>query len=190
MPPLLAFTQPRLLPPPTLHHLHRHRHRNNTNTKPLIISSSDKKRFHFAATRIVAPRRILLPSTSKSASINGVSVQNNPEASAGEVNAAEFLQRIRKLVAFLPSIFAGGSWWNFSDDVEVPTLAQPVTVWRALGKMWELVARDRWVIITAFSTLVIAAVRAILFFFPLLVYLLADFFFLGFSWCPIGVFRR
>lgn len=38
---------------------------------------------------------------------------------------------------------------------------QPVTVWYALGKMWNLVAKDRWVIFAAFSALIIAAVSEI-----------------------------
>lgn len=41
-------------------------------------------------------------------------------------------------------------------------MEKPVTVWRALSKMWELVAKDRWVIFAAFSALIVAAVSTFL----------------------------
>ncbi|KAL5100607.1 hypothetical protein RYX36_004934 [Vicia faba] len=149
MPQLLTGTHP-YLPPPPIHH-HRF--------KPLITVSSNN-RFNFAANRIALSysKRILLPSPLKSASINEVSVQNNPEASS---ISDEVLGRIRELVKFLPSIFPGGAWWNFSDEVDASIFGQPVTVWYALGKMWNLVARDRWVIFAAFAALIIAAVSEI-----------------------------
>lgn len=37
--------------------------------------------------------------------------------------------------------------------------AKAVTVLRALQRMWDLVAKDRWIIFAAFSVLVFAAVR-------------------------------
>lgn len=40
-------------------------------------------------------------------------------------------------------------------------MAKPVTLWRALGKMWDLVSKDRWIIFAAFSALIIAAVRIV-----------------------------
>jgi ATP-binding cassette subfamily B (MDR/TAP) protein 9 len=149
MPPLLTRTHHYLLPPPTLHRRHNH------HIKPLITSSSNHHRFHFTPNRIVltSSKRILFSHPIKSASINEVSVHNNPEASN------EFLSKIRKWVSFIPSIFPGGTWWNFSDDDNVQLYGQPVTVWYALGKMWNLVAKDRWVIFAAFSALIIAAVR-------------------------------
>ncbi|KAL5178784.1 ABC transporter B family member 26, chloroplastic [Glycine soja] len=133
---------------------------------PLITPS--QKRFTLAATRIVlftSRRRILAspPPPPKCASINGISVPNNPEASGEQqvYSASGLLDRIRKWVGFLPSILPGGRWWEFSGDVDVQVVAQPVTVWRALGKMWDLVARDRWVIFAAFSALIVAAVSEI-----------------------------
>ncbi|KAK2374289.1 ABC transporter B family member 26, chloroplastic [Trifolium repens] len=151
MPPLLTRTHHYLLPPPTLHRRHNH------HIKPLITSSSNHHRFHFTPNRIAltSSKRILFSHPIKSASINEVSVHNNPEASN------EFLNKIRKWVSFIPSIFPGGTWWNFSDDDNVQLYGQPVTVWYALGKMWNLVAKDRWVIFAAFSALIIAAVSEI-----------------------------
>lgn len=154
MPHLLTGTHPYLPPPPTPQHRHN-------RIKPLIVAYSSN-RFNFAANRITLSysNRILLPSPLKSASINEVSVQNNPEASS---ISDEILGRIRELVKFLPSIFPGGTWWNFSDEVDGSIFGQPVTVWYALGKMWNLVARDRWVIFAAFSALIIAAVSNLFF---------------------------
>lgn len=153
MPQLLTGLHPYLPPPPIPHHRHHHHHHH---IKPLIIASSNN-RFNFAANRITLfhSNRILLPSPLKSASINEVSVQNTPEASS---ISDEIIGRIREFVKFLPSIFPGGAWWNFSDEVDASIFGQPVTVWYALGKMWNLVARDRWVIFAAFSALIIAAV--------------------------------
>ncbi|KAK9903879.1 hypothetical protein M0R45_000850 [Rubus argutus] len=50
---------------------------------------------------------------------------------------------------------------NFSEDEEIRIFAKPVTVTRALTRMWGLVARDRWVIFAAFSTLIVAALSEI-----------------------------
>lgn len=93
-----------------------------------------------------------------SSSINGVSIQKNN--SFAEEGGSELNERIRRWIQFVQTVFPGGSWWSFSDDVEVKLTAQPVTVWRALRKMWELVAKDRWVIFAAFSALIVAAVRS------------------------------
>uniref|UniRef100_A0A2P2LW07 Uncharacterized protein MANES_13G024700 n=1 Tax=Rhizophora mucronata TaxID=61149 RepID=A0A2P2LW07_RHIMU len=73
----------------------------------------------------------------------------------------ELHERIRRFFEFLPSILPGGNWWCLSDDVEVKFLAKPVSVWLALSRMWQLVARDRWVILAAFSALTIAALSEI-----------------------------
>lgn len=126
-------------------------------------------RFHFAVnTRIrtvqsIPPfnQRRIFVSPSKSASIDGFSVQKNPEALCEEKEDEEFLKRLRRWFSFLPSILPGGSWWDFSENVEIQESARPVTVWRALAKMWQLVAQDRWVIFAAFSALILAAVSEI-----------------------------
>lgn len=97
-------------------------------------------------------------STPKSASVNGFSVHNsNPEGS--ENDQVEFPKRFRELVHFIRSIWPGGSWWSLSDHADFIMTAKPVTVLRALQRMWGLVAKDRWIIFAAFSALVLAAVR-------------------------------
>lgn len=91
-------------------------------------------------------------------SVNGFSVYNiNLERS--EKDQVKFPGRFRELVHFIRSILPGGSWWSLSDHADIIMTAEPVTVLRALQRMWELVANDRWVIFTAFSALVLAAVR-------------------------------
>ncbi|KAK9276674.1 hypothetical protein L1049_006210 [Liquidambar formosana] len=153
----LCNLQPRLLSP--LHHqqsLINIRHKNlrfadaATNLRLSLSTPSPNRRFG-----------LLFPL--KSASINGFSVQNNPEEPEKEYgdNNGEWLERLRRWFAFLRSILPRGSWWNLSHDVEIVFMAKPVTVWRALGRMWELVATDRWVIFAAFSALILAAISEI-----------------------------
>ncbi|KAI9111464.1 hypothetical protein K1719_017154 [Acacia pycnantha] len=115
-----------------------------------------------SASRRPFNRRRILASPPKSASIDGFSVQESPEALSEEKEEEkEFLKRLRRWFSFLPSILPGGSWWNFSENVEIQDSAKPVTVWRALAKMWQLVAQDRWIIFAAFCALILAAVSEI-----------------------------
>ncbi|OMP08318.1 hypothetical protein CCACVL1_01124 [Corchorus capsularis] len=99
----------------------------------------------------------------KSSSINGFSVNKNLEHFEEEqsVENVEFSEKFRKWIDFLRSVLPGGSWWSFTDDVEINLTAKPVTVWRALSRMWQLIAKDRLVIFAAFSTLIVAAVSEI-----------------------------
>ncbi|KAJ7943697.1 ABC transporter B family protein [Quillaja saponaria] len=155
---LLCNLQPCLYS--SLHHKHE---------KPLV--KGHNQRLHFTSnsrlrlslpTSSFSSRRILLHPP-RSASINGVSVEKNPEVISeghGDINV-EFFEKVKRWVGFFGSILPGGSWWSFSDDVEVNMLAKPVTVWRALCKMWKLVAQDRWVIFAAFSALILAALSEI-----------------------------
>ena len=77
--------------------------------------------------------------------------------SGGEADG-DLVERLRRWLAFARTVLPGGSWWNFDEDVEIRFLAEPVTVSRALLRMWNLVANDRWIIFAAFSTLIVAAV--------------------------------
>ncbi|KAG4215146.1 hypothetical protein ERO13_A01G159700v2 [Gossypium hirsutum] len=99
----------------------------------------------------------------KSSSINGFSLETNLDHFEEEhsVENVELRGRIRKWIDFLRSMLPGGSWWSFSEDVEIKFMAKPVTVWRALSRMWQLIAKDRLVIFAAFSTLIVAALSEI-----------------------------
>ncbi|KAF5741097.1 ABC transporter B family member 26 chloroplastic-like [Tripterygium wilfordii] len=122
----------------------------NIYRRSLRFSANNKLRFSLCSTK----HWQLSPL--KSSSINGFSVQNE----LAEDNV-ELREKIGNWIDFIRSILPGGSWWRFSDDVEVNITAKPLTVWRALGRMWELVAGDRWVIFVAFSSLIIAALSEI-----------------------------
>lgn len=77
-----------------------------------------------------------------------------------ESDDEEFGEKLRNWVRdFLP----GGSWWRLSaeEDVDAGMTAEPVTVIRALKKMWELVSQDRWLIYSAFAALVVTALSEI-----------------------------
>ncbi|KAH0874936.1 hypothetical protein HID58_072298 [Brassica napus] len=92
--------------------------------------------------------------------VNGA-VVGSSEYYQGEGDSVSLPERIRQCVGFLRSILPGGSWWRFSEEVDSRFVAEPVTVWRALTRIWELVAEDRWVIFAAFSTLIVAALSEI-----------------------------
>lgn len=102
-------------------------------------------------------RKFRLPSINCS-TVNGAVVET-AEYYEGEGDNVSLPERIRQCIDFLRTILPGGSWWSFTDEVDGRFIAKPVTVWRALSRMWELVAEDRWVIFAAFSTLIVAAVR-------------------------------
>ncbi|KAE8719309.1 ABC transporter B family member 26 [Hibiscus syriacus] len=137
-----------------------------------VLSHYDR-RFHFVNRRTlrfsrrgdvsICSRRInhRLPPLNSSSSVNGFLLETNLEHFKEEhtVESVELRDRFRKWIDFLRSVLPGGSWWSFSDEVEVNFLAKPVTVWRALTRMWQLIANDRLVIFAAFSTLIVAAVK-------------------------------
>lgn len=70
----------------------------------------------------------------------------------------ELSEKLRRWIAFVRSVLPGGSWWRFPMDVDVVLAAKPVTVLRALQRMWELIAKDRWIVFAAFATLIVTAV--------------------------------
>ncbi|GMH31119.1 hypothetical protein Nepgr_032962 [Nepenthes gracilis] len=139
------------------------------------LSNARYVTFHFTLNRnLHLPLSPFLPTGSrlgdrrfhpvKFTSVDGLSIQNNPEHR--ELQQAhqneELRERLRSLFETFRSILPGGSWWNLSGEyVDVVTASKPVTVWRALRRMWQLVANDRWVIFTAFSALILAAISEI-----------------------------
>ncbi|RXH79766.1 hypothetical protein DVH24_040913 [Malus domestica] len=108
----------------------------------LSTHSSNSTRFHF--------------SPPKSTSVNGYATTEEYKNGAEEADV-QLSEKLRQLFAFLRSILPGGTWWSFSDEADIRIFAKPVTVARALTRMWGLVARDRWVIFAAFSALIVAA---------------------------------
>lgn len=141
-------------------HLLLNRKQNAAKIRSQGISFTNSKilrrnHFHFSINC-----RFLLPPPKSAINGYGISVPSSPEEREdGHVEAEiEILDKLRELVGRLRSILPGGSWWSLSDEVEGKISVEPVTVTRALGRMWDLVARDRWIIFAAFSVLVLAAV--------------------------------
>lgn len=119
-------------------------------TQFLFSEHSSKKRFGF-----VTPV--------KSASVNGYPLHDNYSKERGlEGEDAELGEKFRNWVGLARDFLPGGSWWRLSsEDVKVEMAAEPVTVIRALQKMWELIAEERWLIFSAFAALIVTALSEI-----------------------------
>lgn len=118
------------------------------NTQFLFSEYSSKNRFGYVT-----------PVKSASDSVNGYPFHNYSKERSLEGDDAELGEKFRKWIGFARDFLPGGSWWRLSsEDVDVQMTAQPVTVIRALQKMWELIAQDRWLIFSAFAALVVTAV--------------------------------
>ncbi|XP_068665751.1 ABC transporter B family member 26, chloroplastic [Aristolochia californica] len=74
-----------------------------------------------------------------------------------------FLERVRMGISVLRSVLPGGSWWKLSDweEGQGENRATAVTVSFALRRMWDLVAKDRWIIYIGFVSVFLAAVSEI-----------------------------
>ncbi|KAD2803966.1 hypothetical protein R6Q59_031821 [Mikania micrantha] len=145
----------------------------NNHHPSLIYSNIHPKKFNFA-TRFRAKfscrrvnKRLVHVTPVNSASVNGYSIRNHDDSLevADGVSMGDSLsgvsERLLKLVRLIPSLLPGGKWWRFLDEVEIMQNAKPVTLVRALRRMWGLIANDRWVIFSAFSALVVTALTEI-----------------------------
>lgn len=110
--------------------------------------SQSKTRFSFSSNSINQRYRYISPLNS--ASINGYSVQ---EADSSEKLGVKWMEFVR-------NVFPGGNWWRLDVD-DVGVTAKPVTVVRALHRMWELIAQDGLLILAAFTALIITALSEI-----------------------------
>lgn len=141
-----------------------------------IYSNIHSKKLNFTTKRGVrfscrkANRRLVHFSPVKSASANGYSLQNHDDSPVvadgmrtdfGGDNVVGLSERVLRFIRLIPSVFPGGKWWSFSDEVEIVPNAKPVTLVRALQRMWGLISNDRWVIFAAFSALVLTALTEI-----------------------------
>lgn len=142
--------------------LYRKQHVAKIHSRGLRFTSNTVLRWnHFSINC-----RFLLPPPKSAINGYGISVPSSPEEREdghghGEAEI-DVRDKLRGLIGHVRSILPGGSWWSLSDEAEVRVSVEPVTVTRALGRMWDLVARDRWIIFTAFSVLVFAAVSLFL----------------------------
>ncbi|CAI9093012.1 OLC1v1028409C1 [Oldenlandia corymbosa var. corymbosa] len=103
----------------------------------------------------------------KSASFNGYVTNNNPSNPKDDFlneGSGELVQNPKNLIEFIRDRLPGGNWWRLSptgQNVDLKLTAKPVTVVRALQRMWELISEDRWVIFIAFLTLILTALSEI-----------------------------
>ncbi|KAK6160266.1 hypothetical protein DH2020_003647 [Rehmannia glutinosa] len=124
-------------------------------SRPLARFNHEKARLHFFSSC----KRFNYISPVKSASVNGYPINKD---SLADNERVELSEKLKKWVKFVREILPGGEWWKLSTEgVEDLISAKPVTVLRALKKMWELIAQDRWVVFTAFVALIVTAVSEI-----------------------------
>ncbi|KAJ6323656.1 hypothetical protein OIU76_011028 [Salix suchowensis] len=159
----VSLSKPRFLSSPH-HHKNKQRLLIRTCWNPVRLDTNTKFQFsHHEDNR----RRLLAPKSSSSSSspVNGyggnIEQYYGSEQRVEREEGVELNERIRRFIEFLPSILPGGDWWSFSDEVQIKIVAKPVTMWRALSRMWHLVAQDRWVIFAAFTALIVAALSEI-----------------------------
>lgn len=98
----------------------------------------------------------------KSASVNGYPISSDDSNSSQEYAQVALSNKLKKWIKFVREVFPGGEWWRLStEEIDVGLSSKPVTVLRALQKIWELISQDRWVVYTAFVTLIVAALSEI-----------------------------
>ncbi|XP_075504746.1 ABC transporter B family member 26, chloroplastic [Primulina tabacum] len=98
----------------------------------------------------------------KSASVNGYPISSDDSKSSQEYARVALSDKLKNWIKLVREIFPGGEWWRLSsEEIDLGLSSKPVTVLRALQKMWELIAQDRWVVYTAFATLIVAALSEI-----------------------------
>ncbi|KAK9221466.1 hypothetical protein WN944_009892 [Citrus x changshan-huyou] len=132
-----------------------------THTKPLPIFTvkiphfKSKHQFQIISNNKKF-KRVSFPITNSAFTDSGV-----PNNESND-NIIKFFDYFQDLVAFIRQVFPGGSWWNLSDgqEAENPT-AKPITVWIALSRMWNLIGRDKWIVLVAVASLIVAAVSEI-----------------------------
>uniref|UniRef100_A0A1D1ZBF8 ABC transporter B family member 26, chloroplastic n=1 Tax=Anthurium amnicola TaxID=1678845 RepID=A0A1D1ZBF8_9ARAE len=154
--PLLSS---RLLRRRSPHHYQRHHH------KTWIPSAAA------APVALFLPRfsrcRRLSPPRAASSSASSLQRLGNAGDGEGGTRALGILDRLRTGLALLRSVFPGGSWWALEEiagggkEKRVRTRQKDLSVLFALGRMWQLVAADRWIIYAGFATLLLAALSDI-----------------------------
>ncbi|KAL8157037.1 ABC transporter B family member 26, chloroplastic [Apium graveolens] len=106
--------------------------------------------------------RVLYPTRRKrvtiSATVNGYSAV---QGSNSDETHVEFGEKVRNFIENFRAVLPGGRWWKFDDDVQIDMMAKPVTVWKALSRMWELISEDRLLIFAAFAALIVTALSEI-----------------------------
>ncbi|KAL3656073.1 ABC transporter B member 26, chloroplastic [Castilleja foliolosa] len=122
------------------------------------FNHGEKAPLHFLAPC----KRFNCISPLRSASVNGYPINKDDDASVIDSERVELSEKLTKWIKLVREILPGGDWWRLSSEgLEVLVSAKPVTVFRALNKMWELIAQDRWVVFAAFVALIVTAISEI-----------------------------
>ncbi|KAG8366046.1 hypothetical protein BUALT_Bualt17G0035300 [Buddleja alternifolia] len=128
-------------------------HQTHFPLKPCSVNTNFNRKYAHLKFHRISPLQ--------SAAANGYPISN--EEADNSVKVDELSEKLKKWVDFVRELLPGGDWWRLSseNEVDVVVSAKPVTVLRALGKMWELIAQDRWVVFTAFVALIVTAISEI-----------------------------
>ncbi|XP_076943444.1 ABC transporter B family member 26, chloroplastic-like [Bidens hawaiensis] len=132
---------------------------SNTFSFTKIRAQFTHRRVDRTVDRNIDRRRVVY--VTNSASVNGYTVRKHDDVPEVVDDVAGVPERLLRVVRLIPAVLPGGEWWRFLDDVEVAQNAKPVTLVRALRRMWELISSDRWIIFSAFSALILTALTEI-----------------------------
>ncbi|CAK7332577.1 unnamed protein product [Dovyalis caffra] len=163
---LICSSNVNIIKPRFLSSPHHRKQRLLIHTNRNLVRLDTDTKFQFLLQNVNnSSNRLAPPKSSSSVNGYGGNVEqryvNGSEQQGEREEGVELHEKIRRFIEFLPSILPGGSWWSFSDEVEIKILANSVTMRRALTRMWHLVAQDRWVIFAAFTALIFAALSEI-----------------------------
>nr|GEU97148.1 ABC transporter B family member 26, chloroplastic [Tanacetum cinerariifolium] len=131
--------------------LHTSVHINKLNLPAKFDLKFTRRKLHRNVDRCVDRRFVSVTQVKAAAYVEGENVNVN-------VNVSE---RLLKLVKLVTEVLPGGKWWRFNEQVEILQNAKPVTLVRALRRMWGLISTDRWVIFAAFTALILTALTEI-----------------------------
>ncbi|CAN4118085.1 unnamed protein product [Withania somnifera] len=114
-----------------------------------------KSKTQFSFSNSWIKQRFRCISSLYSSSINGYS-------SAQEYPKGHSREKLVKWIHFVRNLFPGGNWWRLSSEgIDVGATVKPVTVVRALHRMWELIAEDGLLVFAAFTALIFTALSEI-----------------------------
>ncbi|XP_047330802.1 ABC transporter B family member 26, chloroplastic [Impatiens glandulifera] len=147
------------LQPRLIFSFHHQRFSINNNPKLFHFNLTSNNRYSSLSDSFQC-RRFNRFSRPNFASINDFPLQAEIQDDSRRSNV-ELWEKLRSLISFIREILPGGNWWRFPQQAEVNSTAKPVTVLRALQRMWELISRDQWVIFVAFSALILTAISEI-----------------------------
>ncbi|WOG93438.1 hypothetical protein DCAR_0312722 [Daucus carota subsp. sativus] len=143
---------------PTTHPIYHHTHTQSSN---IFIPTTNTK-FQSPSTILSTKHNCFL--SSKLVALSYSSNQSTQRNEDKEENDVEFVTVLKNWLGCVQSALPGGSWWNLNEFKQVESIGsttKEITVWDFLRRMWGLVVDDKWIVFTAFGSLVIAALLEI-----------------------------